>query len=54
MRDCVTCKYGGHKGNVYVVCKYFNRVINTKEFNGCPSYQSKNMKLGLEKKLLDK
>lgn len=41
MSSCLNCFYGASKGNKYVVCKLFNRVVNLKNFNGCPSYKSK-------------
>ena len=55
MSSCMECEYGSSKGNVYVVCRYFNKVINTKNFSGCPSYKSKRIKGKLTKgKLLEK
>lgn len=42
MSSCLNCFYGATKGNQYVVCKLFNRVINMKKFNGCPSFKTKN------------
>lgn len=42
MKSCLNCFYGASKGNQYVVCKFFNKVINIKEFNGCYSFKSKN------------
>lgn len=51
MGSCRECKYGASKGNVYVVCKYFNRVINTKEFNGCSSFVLKRIKGNLKKNI---
>lgn len=52
MSSCNSCKWGSSKGNVYVICKYFNKVINTKKFNGCSSYQSKSFKGSLKKNIV--
>ena len=51
MGSCIECQYGASKGNVYVVCKYFNKVINTKVFSGCPSFKSKKTKGNLTKEI---
>ena len=51
MGSCIECKYGTSKGNVYVVCTYFNKLINTKEFNGCPSFKSKRIKGNLTREI---
>lgn len=53
MGSCFNCKYGANKGNVYIICKYFNKVINTKHFNGCSSYKSKNIKMGYSKNCMN-
>lgn len=47
MKSCINCKYSTSSGNIYIVCKYFNKVINTKKFNGCSSFKSKRVKEGL-------
>jgi len=51
MGSCINCKYSANNGNPYIVCKYFNKVINTKEFDGCPSFKSKRVKEGLSKNM---
>ena len=49
---CSDCCYSAFsKGNKYVVCKFFNQVINTNERNWCPSYKSRNAKFGLKKRI---
>lgn len=47
--DCFYCAKSG--GNVYIVCKFFNQVINTHEKSGCPSYRSREKKFGLKKRI---
>ena len=52
MSGCIDCFYCAKSGgNVYIVCKFFNQVINTHEKNGCPSYKSKGKKFGLKKRI---
>lgn len=48
-KDCFFCAKSA--GNVYIVCKFFNQVINTNEKNGCPSYKGGKKKFGLKKRI---
>ena len=49
MGSCIDCMYCANNGNIYIVCKYFNKVINTKKFNGCSSFKSKRIKGNLNR-----
>ena len=49
MVSCMSCQYCSSSGGVYIVCRYFNKVINLKHFDGCPSYKGKNFKAGLSR-----
>lgn len=47
--DCFYCANGG--GNLYVVCKFFNRVIKVNEKGWCSCYKGRNVKFGLKRSL---
>lgn len=52
MVNCRDCKYCSDScGRVYIICTFFNQVINTVNKNGCPSYKSKGKKFGLKRSL---
>lgn len=54
MGSCNNCKYCANRKGVYIVCKYFNQVVNTKQHNGCPSFKSVSRKYGMDKRIEEK
>lgn len=49
MNSCNNCIYGSSKNHTFVICKFFNKVIDTRKNNVCSSHKSKNMKYKTKK-----
>jgi len=44
MRNCNNCQHGSSKTYTFVICKLFNKIIDTRKNNVCSSYKSRNLR----------
>ena len=52
MVNCKDCRFCSNScGRVYIICTFFNQVIDTSVRNGCPSFRSRGKKFGLKRDL---
>ena len=51
MVSCNTCKYCVNRKGTFIVCTYFNQLVDTKKHNGCPSFKSVSRKYGVQREI---
>ena len=54
MGSCNDCFYSANRNGNNIICKYFNKVVNIKNYNGCSSFKSRIFKSGIKNNIYEK